>query len=103
MKTWIGMLCLAAATGLPASDAATVALMRETQCFACHAVDKKVVGPAYRDVARKYRNKPGAVAKLCLKVRDGGSGVWGPIAMSAHPQLTEAQIKAMVLWVLKRK
>jgi cytochrome c len=90
------------AVALPAADA-TEAAMREAQCFACHAVDKKVVGPAFRSVARRYRGKPGAVAKLVRKVEDGGSGVWGTAVMTPHHQLSDAQAKAMVLWVLKRR
>ena len=100
--TWTLALGLLGAA-LHASDASTEALMRQTQCFACHAVNKKVVGPAYRDVARRYRGKKGAMAKLCQKVKDGGAGAWGQVPMSPHPQLSDAEIKAMVLWVLKRK
>jgi cytochrome c len=104
MKAIILILALTAiGATLTASEAATEALMRESQCFACHAVDKKLVGPAYRAVARKYRGKPGAVAKLVKKVEEGGSGVWGSAVMTPHHQLTDAQAKAMVLWVLQRK
>lgn len=93
---------MALAAGLPAADKVET-LMRDNQCFACHAVDKKVVGPAYRDVARRYRGKKGAEARLCKKVLEGGSGVWGSAVMTPHPYLKDAEIKAMVDWILKRK
>ena len=75
-------------------------LVRTNDCTSCHAVARKVVGPAYRDVAKKYRGQPNAVQKLSQKIKQGGSGVWGPIPMTPHPALTTAQLKQMVEWVL---
>ncbi len=75
-------------------------LVRSNDCTSCHAVARKVVGPAYRDVAKKYRAQPGAVAKLSQKIKQGGSGVWGPVPMTPHPALTAAQLKDMVEWIL---
>jgi cytochrome c len=75
-------------------------LVRASDCTSCHDVSRKVVGPAYRDVAKKYRGQPSAVAKLSQKIKAGGSGVWGPVPMTPHPALTTLQIKQMVDWIL---
>nr|WP_150699081.1 c-type cytochrome [Pandoraea terrae] len=69
-------------------------------CMGCHAVDKKLVGPAYKDVAAKYKGDKDGVAKLVKKVKAGGSGVWGPIPMPAHPDMSDADAKTLVEWVL---
>ena len=78
-------------------------LATKKNCMACHAIDKKVVGPAYKDVATKYAGDKDAVAKLTQKVLKGGSGVWGPIPMPANTQVTEAEAKQLVTWVLSLK
>jgi cytochrome c len=78
------------------------AMAKKYNCLACHAVDKKVVGPSYRDIAKKYKGDAGAEAKLIEKVKKGGSGVWGPIPMPPHPQVPDADIKSLVEWVLKQ-
>lgn len=75
-------------------------LVRSNDCISCHDVSRKVVGPAYRDVAKKYRGQPGAAAKLSQKIKQGGSGVWGQVPMTPHPTLTAAQLKQMVDWIL---
>lgn len=82
---------------------ATEAMMKKSDCFTCHSVAKKIVGPAYKDVAKKYRGKAGSVEMLVAKVKKGGSGHWGVIPMAAHPNLSDVQIKAMVEWVLAQK
>jgi cytochrome c len=89
------------ASGKP--DPATEAKMKKTDCFTCHSVAKKVIGPAYKDVAKKYKGDPAAEAKLVLKVKNGGSGVWGAIPMAAHPNISDADLHAMVRWVLAQK
>ena len=71
--------------------------------IAWQAVDKKLVGPAYKDVAAKYAGQKDAVDKLAAKVMKGGSGVWGPVPMPANPQVTEAEAKKLVAWVLSLK
>lgn len=81
-------------------DPATEAMMKKSDCFTCHSVNAKIIGPAYKDVAKKYRNVPNAEAKLVEKVKAGGSGNWGAIPMVAHPQLSDVQLHAMVKWVL---
>ncbi|MDR2874648.1 MAG: c-type cytochrome [Methylobacillus sp.] len=84
-----------------ASAADESALAQKSGCMACHSVDKKVIGPAYKDVAAKYKGQKDAEAKLIEKVKKGGSGVWGPIPMSANsPQVKDEDIKKLVEWVL---
>lgn len=95
-----GSLLLAGQAG--AADAkAAEALAQKSGCLACHSVDKKVIGPAYKDVAAKYKGDKGAEAKLIAKVKNGGSGVWGPIPMPANsPHVKDEDIKTIVHWIL---
>lgn len=76
------------------------ALAKAKNCLACHAIDKKVVGPSYQDVAKKYKGDKTAEAKLSKKVKEGGAGVWGPIPMPPNAQVSDADIKTLVEWVL---
>ncbi len=77
------------------------ALAQKSGCLACHGVDKKVLGPSYKDVAAKYKGQAGAEAKLVEKVKKGGSGVWGPMPMPANsPQVKDEDIKTIVKWIL---
>jgi cytochrome c len=85
----------------PAS--ADQALATAKNCMACHAIDKKVVGPAYKDVAKKYAGNAKAADMLAAKVVAGGSGVWGPVPMPANPQVNAAEAKKLVAWVLSLK
>ena len=79
---------------------ANEALAQKSGCLACHGVEKKVLGPSYKDVAAKYKSDKGAEAKLVAKVKAGGSGVWGPVPMPPHPQVKDEDIKTIVQWVL---
>ena len=90
-----------AAAPAQAQDAAQLAAKKN--CLACHAVDKKVVGPSYKDVAAKYAGQKDAVDKLAAKIMKGGSGVWGPVPMPANPQVNEAEAKQLAAWVLTQK
>ena len=99
------LLAIAAASSMlvaaqvNAADAS--ALAQKSGCLACHTVDKKVLGPAYKDVAAKYKGDKTAEAKLVAKVKAGGSGVWGPMPMPPNsPQVKDADITAIVQWVL---
>ena len=74
-------------------------LAKNNNCMACHAVDKKIVGPAYKDVAKKYAGQPDAEATLAKSIKAGGSGKWGPIPMPAQAQLSDADAKALAAWV----
>lgn len=74
--------------------------MKQSDCFNCHAAEQKVVGPSLVEIAAKYRGQPGAIALLTRKVRDGGGGVWGPIPMLPHTQLTDDEVAIMLRWIL---
>ena len=79
------------------------ALATSKNCMACHAADKKLVGPAFKDIAAKYKNDKTAVDKLAAKVIAGGGGVWGAVPMPANPQVNEVEAKKLVAWVLSAK
>ena len=96
----------AAATLVVASTAVADQLedmMKKNGCNACHSEDKKLIGPAYKDVAAKYKGDATAVAKLSEKVKKGGSGVWGQIPMPPNTQVSDADIKKMVELILALK
>ena len=100
MKTAI-FAAAAAAVVLAAPARADEALAKKYNCLACHQVDKKVVGPAYKDIAKKYKGQSGAAAMLAEKVKKGGSGTWGPIPMPPNPTVSDADVKKLVDWILK--
>ena len=86
-----------------ADAAAEAAFAKSQNCLACHAIDKKVVGPALKAVADKYRQDPGAAERLALKVRQGGNGVWGVVYMPANAEVSPEESKRLVAWVLGLK
>lgn len=97
---------LAATIGLAMVSGSALAsqeLAKAKNCMACHALDKKMVGPSYKDIAAKYANDKDAVAKLAKKIREGGMGVWGQIPMPANPQVSEAEAQTLAKWVLTVK
>lgn len=94
---------LAAAVTAASPVLADEALAKAKNCLACHAVDKKLVGPSYKDVAAKYAKDKGSVDLLAAKIMKGGSGVWGPVPMPANPQVNEAEAKKLATWVLTVK
>lgn len=102
----VAIIALFGASGL-AQAADGKLLMEKSDCFSCHAVDQKIVGPSFKDVAKRYRGKSGATAQLADKVIKGGSGNWnavtGGAAMPPHPQLSREEATAMVKWVLSQK
>lgn len=95
------VLALGFAAGAQAQDPAKLA--QEKACLACHQVDKKVVGPAYKEIAAKYRGQKGADANLAKKVRAGGAGVWGQVPMPPNPGVSEAEAATLVKWILSQK
>lgn len=100
----LALMCATAATAHAAgADSDMQALALKKNCMACHAVDKKLVGPSYKEVAAKYANDKAAVDKLTTKVVKGGSGAWGAIPMPANTQVSEAEAKSLVQWILKTK
>ena len=82
------------------ASADALALATKSGCMACHQVETKVVGPAYKDVAAKYKGQDGAVDMLSAKVKAGGSGVWGPVPMPPNVNVSDEDIKTIVAWVL---
>jgi cytochrome c len=104
MKSVSVIACVFSLTALTALPAfADTELATKKNCMACHAVDKKQVGPSYKDVAAKYAGQKDAVEKLTQKVMKGGSGVWGAIPMPANPQVSAAEAKQLVEWVISQK
>ena len=101
MKRTLITLAMTLSVAVPAI--ADQALETSKNCMACHAVDKKLVGPSYTDVAAKYAGQKDAVDKLAAKIIKGGSGVWGPIPMPANAQVSEADAKKLAAWVMTQK
>jgi len=98
----LGLLSLTSPAGAATSDAAATQLLTKYNCQACHTVDKKLVGPAYKEVAAKYAGDASAPAKLEQKVKNGGTGVWGAIPMPPN-NVPDADIKTLVEWILALK
>lgn len=98
MRT-IAIVAALAAFTLPAF--ASKDLAQKNACLACHAVDKKLVGPAYQDIAKKYAGQKDAEAALAQSIKAGGSGKWGPVPMPAQAALSETDAKALAAWILK--
>ena len=99
MKQVVVFLVLLAACPVMASEE----LAKKHACFACHTVDKKMVGPAYKDVAAKYRGDKAAPAKLAEKVKKGSQGVWGNVPMPPNSNVPDADVNALVKWILSQK
>jgi len=97
------LFTLAAALSLSAPAFADQALAQAKNCLSCHSVEKKIVGPAYKDVARKYVGQKDAVDKLTSKIMKGGSGVWGVVPMPVNSQVNEAEARKLATWVLSLK
>jgi cytochrome c len=106
MKMQLKMIVLAAsallaAGGAHALDAAAAkALAAKSACLACHAVDKKIVGPAYKDVAAKHQGQADALEKVAARIKSGGSGMYGPVPMPPQPALKDDELKLLAAWVL---
>ena len=95
------LFALAGAAAAPAFAQAELA--QKKNCLACHAADKKVLGPAYKEVAAKYAGQKDAADKLAEKIVKGGVGAWGNIPMPANPQVSEAEAKQLAQWILTLK
>ncbi len=99
--TVLAATALLAASGAQALDAAAAkALASKSACMACHAADKKLVGPSYKDVAAKHKGQADAVAKVSARIKSGGAGMYGPIPMPAQPNLKDPELKLLAEWVL---
>lgn len=97
------MIVTSAALLASGSAMANADLAKAKNCMACHTVEKKVLGPGFKEVAKKYAGDKTAETKLVTKVLKGGSGVWGPVPMPANAQVTEAEAKTLVTWILSLK
>jgi cytochrome c len=99
MKTLIATIIAISAFSAHANTAET--LLKSKNCVACHAVDKKLIGPAFKDVAARYTQKD--IAAVAAYIRKGGSGKWGPMPMPANPQVSEAEATELAKWILSKK
>src|SRR5689334_7422209 len=97
------LVFLAAGALVSNAAMANADLAKAKNCMTCHAVDNKVVGPAFKDVAKKYAGDKTADDKLTQKVLKGGSGTWGPVPMPANTQVSDAEARTLVKWVLSLK
>lgn len=89
-----------AAAGLKTTSLAGQALVEASDCLRCHGMERRYVGPSFRQIAARYQDRPDAAAYLARKIREGSVGEWGRTVMPRHPQVTEVQAQAMALWVL---
>ncbi len=102
------LISVAVACGIMTASAAALAqdaakLAQQKACLACHAIDKKIVGPSYKDVAAKYKNDKGAEAKMVQKILKGGSGVWGQVPMPPNTTVSAKEAQILAKWVLSQK
>lgn len=100
---FVGQLVVAASIAAVTPAFADQALATAKNCLSCHTIDKKLVGPSYKEVAAKYAGQKDAVDKLAAKIMKGGSGVYGPVPMPANTQVNEAEAKKLAAWVLTLK
>lgn len=94
------LLILAASTAVTLPALATEAMARSNNCMACHAIDRKMVGPSFRDISARYAGDNEAVARMATKIQRGGSGSWGAIPMPANPRISDADARALATWSL---
>lgn len=103
MKKYAAALAAFGLVAVASPALADEALAKKYACTACHAIDKKLVGPSYKDVAAKYKGDAKAEEKLAVKVKKGGSGVFGPVPMPPNPNVPDADVAKLVKWVLSVK
>lgn len=89
-----------AAAAVPDTKAQAAHLIRQHGCTVCHGIGQKILGPAFRDVAKKWQGQDGATQSLLAKIRNGSAGAWGPLPMPAQPQVAESDLRAIVQWLL---
>ena len=94
------LLILATSTVVAMPALADEALARSKNCMACHAIDRKMVGPSFRDISARYAGDNEAVARMATKIQRGGSGSWGAIPMPANPRISDADARALATWSL---
>jgi cytochrome c len=103
MKQFIAASAALAALALCGTVQANEKLAQASGCMTCHGVDKKIIGPSYKEVAAKYRNDKGAEAGLVKKVKAGSTGVWGQVPMPPNPHVKDDDIHTLVKWILSQK
>ncbi len=103
MKAVLMGIIAAGAIVMTGAAQANEDLAKKSGCLACHATDKKLVGPSYKDIAAKYKGQADAEAKLIKKVKEGGKGAWGEVPMPPNAQVKDDDIKTLVKWVLATK
>lgn len=100
MKSFATIALFTALAAASSPALANLELATKNSCAACHAADKKLLGPSYQDVAKKYAGQKDAVAQLSESIKKGGSGKWGPVPMPAQPALNDADLKTLATWIL---
>lgn len=98
--TSVAVLTLFSGAALAQDAAAAKALASKSACMACHAVDKKLVGPAFKDVAAKHKGQADVLEKVSARIKSGGAGMYGPVPMPAQPQLKDDELKLLAGWIL---
>lgn len=97
----VASFCIAAAAALlPLSASANLALAQKSTCTACHAMDRKLVGPSFQQIAKRYVDEKGSAESMAASIRAGGSGKWGPVPMPAQPGLSEADALTLAAWIM---
>ena len=96
----IAIVAALLAAAVPGVASANMELAKSKNCLACHAVDQKMVGPSYKEVAAKYKGDASAVGKMATKIQKGGAGAWGPIPMPPHPNVSDAEAQTLAKWIL---
>lgn len=99
---YLAMILATGAALAALSASASPELAKKHACFACHAVDKKLVGPSYKDVAAKYKGDKGSEARLFDKVKKGSQGTWGQVPMPPNTAVPDADVRALVKWILSQ-
>ncbi len=97
------LAALVTLVALPAPAEASEALARQRNCLNCHGMDRKVVGPGFKQIAERYAGKNEAAAYLAEKIVKGGAGAWGPVAMAANPHVSKDEAAKLAAWVLSLK
>lgn len=96
----VALLAFTSGAAFAQNAAAAKALAAKSACLACHAVDKKLVGPAYKDVAARHKGQADALEKVAARIKSGGSGLYGPVPMPAQAQLKDDELKLLAGWIL---
>jgi cytochrome c len=103
MKRALMIFAAAATSAMTMPAMATEALARANACMACHAIDRKMVGPSFRDISARYAGNADAVARMVTKIQRGGSGSWGAVPMPANPRISDADARTLAAWSLSHR